>query len=81
MKIPWEALPKDTLDILLEEIVTRDGTDYGRSEKTTLQKVTRARNQLTNGLAELHWDPVTESASLLSRDQVLNPDTARDRLS
>ena len=27
--VPWKDLPPDTLHNLIEEFVTRDGTDYG----------------------------------------------------
>ena len=70
MKIPWESLPGETLDTLLEEIVTRDGTDYGDVEKSTSQKLTYARNQLKAGYAILYWDAELESASLLTPQQV-----------
>ncbi len=70
MKIPWQELSSETLDSLLEEIVTRDGTDYGAQEKTTEQKVTLARNQLRSGLAVLYWNTELESATLLSKTAV-----------
>lgn len=70
MKIPWQELSSETLDSLLEEIVTRDGTDYGAQEKTTEQKVTLARNQLKSGLAVLYWNTELESATLLSKTDV-----------
>ena len=78
--IPKNALDAETRDRLLEEIVTRDGTDYGATEKSTVQKLTRARNQLSSGFALLVWDPESQSASLLPREQVialgLDPDGA-----
>ena len=67
-----DSLDAITLDKLLEEIVTRDGTDYGVVEKSTLQKVTGARNQLKGGYAILIWNRESESASLVSRDQALS---------
>lgn len=70
MKIPWQQLPTDTLEKMLEEIVTRDGTDYGAAEKTTKQKVKSAQKQLAAGRAHLFWDSKLESASLLSTDQI-----------
>lgn len=66
MQVPWRSLPADTLDRLLEEIVTRDGTDYGGVEKSTMQKVTLARNQLQSGHAVLFWNAELESASLVT---------------
>ena len=69
MRIPWQELSAETLDVLLEEIVTRDGTDYGRSEKSVLEKVTHARNQLKAGYAVILWDSEMESASLVSKER------------
>ena len=43
MIIPISTLQNELLDSLLEEIVTRDGTDYGVVELTTEQKVERAK--------------------------------------
>ncbi len=69
--IPWDSLEADVLDKLLEEIVTREGTDYGAVEKTTDQKCLRARHQLEAGSAVLVWDAHTQSASLVSRDEAV----------
>ena len=82
MRIPWRKLPLETLENMLEEIVTRDGTDYGSSEKTTAEKVRSAHAQLVSGSAHLYWDAKLESASLLSTDQVAKLEkqaTDRDR--
>jgi uncharacterized protein YheU (UPF0270 family) len=69
MKIPWQKLPPDTLESVLEEIVTRDGTDYGLLEKSTAEKVKTAKNQLVSERAFLFWDSKSESASLISLEQ------------
>ena len=82
MRIPWRQLPVETLENMLEEIVTRDGTDYGSSEKTTAEKVRSAQAQLVSGSAHLYWDAKLESASILSSDQVAKLEkqpTDRDR--
>ena len=69
IEIPWQSLPVQTLDAMLEEIVTRDGTDYGAVEKSTAQKLLAARHQLQAGHVLLLWNDATESASLVSRDE------------
>jgi len=69
VKIPWQELSAQTLDTLLEEIVTRDGTDYGNSEKSTVEKVTHAKNQLIAGFGVLYWNSELESASLISKER------------
>ncbi len=67
--IPWESLAPETLDSLLEEIVTRDGTDYGVMEKSTAHKRMRARERLESGLAVLVWNSKTATASLVGREE------------
>ncbi len=67
--IPWKSLSPETLDSLLEEIVTRDGTDYGAVEKSTAHKRMRAREQLEAGLTVLVWNSKTATASLVAREE------------
>lgn len=66
MRIPWQSVNPQTLALLLAEIVTRDGTDYGAVEKSTEQKIAIARKQLQSGHAVLFWDAKLETASLLT---------------
>ena len=68
MIIPISTLQNELLDSLLEEIVTRDGTDYGVVELTTEQKVERAKAALKTGQSKLYWDEETESASLITKE-------------
>ena len=68
MIIPIDTLQNELLDSLLEEIVTRDGTDYGAIELTTEQKVERAKAALKTGQSKLYWDEETESASLITKE-------------
>ena len=46
MIVPWQEIPPETLDNLIEEFVTRDGTDYGEQEIRTDTKVAQVREQL-----------------------------------
>ncbi len=70
MEIPWQTLDDETLDRLLSEMVTRDGTDYGARELTTAEKVKGARRSLESGRARLLWNVELESASLVSYEQL-----------
>ena len=63
-------MDSETLDRLLSELVTRDGTDYGRHEQTTAQKIAAARRSLEKGRACLMWDTELESASLVPVEQI-----------
>ena len=51
MIIPHAQLSPDALQGLLEEYVTRDGTDYGDHEMSLESKVTQVRRKLDTGEA------------------------------
>ena len=67
--VPWKALPPDTLTNLIEEFVTRDGTDYGDQEVATSTKVEQVRTQLKQQEAFIVFDEVTESVSVMGKEQ------------
>nr|WP_297763800.1 YheU family protein [uncultured Alcanivorax sp.] len=69
MIVPWKDLPPDTLTNLIEEFVTRDGTDYGDQEIPTSTKVEQVRNQLKKQEAFVVFDEVTESVSVMGKEQ------------
>jgi uncharacterized protein YheU (UPF0270 family) len=62
-------LSEDALLGLIEEYITREGTDYGLQELTLEQKVGQVRRQLSSGRAVIIYDPVTESCSIHLKDQ------------
>ena len=68
MIVPWQDVPADSLERLLEEFVTRDGTDYGEREVPVSTRVDQVRLALTRGDAVIWFDDVTESVSILSRE-------------
>lgn len=80
MEIPWQDLDEDTLDRLLSEIVTRDGTDYGLVETSTATKIRSVRKALASGSLLLLWDAESESAALKSANQVREEAAQLDRL-
>lgn len=49
MLIPVEQLSEEALQGLIEEFVTRDGTDYGDHEISLAEKVAQVRQQLESG--------------------------------
>lgn len=67
IEIPWSNLEAATLRRMLEEIVTRDGTDYGAVEVDIGRRIEQAMQALRQGRAQLVWDEATETASLLER--------------
>jgi hypothetical protein len=66
MKIPWQRLGADTLDSVIEEYVSREGTDYGNHDYSLADKVAQVRLQLKRGEAWIDFDPETETCHLLS---------------
>lgn len=67
VEVPWDAIAADTLESLIEEYVTRDGTDYGDSEVSLDRKVAQVREQLRRGEVVIVFEEATESVNLLTR--------------
>ncbi len=68
LEIPWQKLSAEALDGLLEELVTRDGTDYGEIELSTEEKAANLRQALVEKRAAIAFSPETESWSVIPRD-------------
>ena len=66
--VPWDALPEETLNRLVKEFVTRDGTDYGVRERSEAEKVARTIELLRKGRAQIVFDPRTSSTTILPVD-------------
>lgn len=69
MIIPHQQISPEALQGLMEEFVTRSGTDYGEVEISLQNKVEQVRRQLERGDVVIVFDPATESVSLLSREE------------
>ena len=70
MEIPLERLAADTLRAIVEEFVTREGTDYGERVHTLDEKVADVLAQLERGEVRVLFDPATETVTLAPRDPV-----------
>lgn len=69
VEIPPDQLSSEALRALVEEFVTRDGTDYGAVERSVEEKIAAVFAQLESGEARLVFDPETETANVVvSRD-------------
>ena len=68
MIIPWQRLSADTLQALMEEYVTRDGTDYGVREIPLEERVYKLRKMLNDGEVIISYDEETGSCTFLSSD-------------
>lgn len=65
MKIPYDRLEPNTLRNMVEEFVTRSGTDYGEEEATLEEKVDQVIEQLKNGKASVVYDEESQSCNIV----------------
>ena len=67
--MPYAELAPDVLRRLIEEFVTRDGTDYGAVERTLAEKVAAVMRQLAAGEAAIIVDAEQESIEIVARER------------
>ena len=70
--IPWSSLSNDALQGVIEDYVTREGTDYGEHESSLARKVAQVQAQLQSGRVVIVFDAEAESCSLLAADELQN---------
>jgi len=63
--IDHRQLEAITLHNLIEEIVTRDGTDYGHEEISVAEKIARVLTQLEDGSCAITFDEASETCGLI----------------
>lgn len=66
MIIPFTDLEPATLQGLLEDIVSRDGTDYGQHEVSLHDKVAQLKMVLKNGEQVLCFDAETGHCDVMN---------------
>lgn len=70
MIIPQDQLAPETLTSLLEEFVSRDGTDYGEEEVTLDEKVEEVRTKLISGEAVILFSESTGQCNIVPKDKL-----------
>lgn len=70
MIIPQDQLTPETLTSLLEEFVSRDGTDYGEEEATLDEKVEEVRTKLISGEAVILFSESTGQCNIVPKDKL-----------
>lgn len=68
VELPWQRLSADVLAAVLEEYVTREGTDYGEAPVPLATKVAEVQRQLERGQVVLLYDAATQSLNLVSAE-------------
>lgn len=70
MIVPHRQLSPEALQGLIEEFVSRDGTDYGAVETPLAVKIGQILAQLEQGLCFIVFDDDSNSASIVPRDRL-----------
>ena len=64
MNIPFQELAVETLTAIIEEFISREGTDYGVNETSLEKKVQQVMNQLQRGEIIVTFDQESQSCDL-----------------
>ena len=67
MIVPPDRLASDTLQALIEEFVTRDGTDYGEEEISLAEKVAEVSRRLKAGDAVILFSDSTGQCNIVPK--------------
>ena len=64
MNITFKELAVETLTAIIEEFISREGTDYGVHETSLEKKVQQVMNQLQRGEIVVTFDQESQSCDL-----------------
>lgn len=70
MIIPYQDISSDALQGLIEEFITREGTDYGDMEYTLADKVEQVKQQLQQKQIFIIFDSFTECCNIVTKEQL-----------
>ena len=70
MIIPVDAISAEALEGLIEEFVTRDGTDYGFEETPLSQRVAQIKRKLQSKDIVILFNEATEDVNLVLREKL-----------
>lgn len=68
--VPHGSLSAEALRGVIEEFITREGTDYGVKEHSLAEKHDQVARQLAAGEVVIVFDVETESVTLVRREQL-----------
>lgn len=67
MLIPYQELSPEALQGLIEDFVTREGTDYGEQEFSLAEKSSQVMGLLKAGKCCIWFDPETSSVAIADK--------------
>jgi uncharacterized protein len=76
MEIPYHMLSQQALRGVVEEFITREGTDYGPRIYQLEEKIAQVMAQLRAGTVRCEFDPASETCTIVACD--VRPDIPRD---
>jgi len=68
MIIPYHKLSEEALQSLIEDFVTRDGTDYGQVEMSMQEKSVHLPASLKNGDLLITYNDELQSCGLMTKE-------------
>lgn len=68
MIVPYDQLSEQTLQALIEDFVTRDGTDYGWEEMSIQEKAGLLLEQLKSGKLLISYNEELQSCGLVTKE-------------
>ena len=68
VEIQKDQLLPETLRSLVEEYVSREGTDYGERAFSLEEKVAHVMRQIDRGDALIVFDPESESCNIITKE-------------
>lgn len=70
MLIPYSQISAESLHALIEDFITRDGTDYGQNEMSMLEKAAHLLTLLKTGKLMITYHDDTQTYGLVTREEV-----------
>lgn len=70
MLIPYQELSPEALQGLIEDFVSREGTDYGEQEFSLAEKANQVRGLLKAGKCCIWFDAETSSVAIVDQSNL-----------
>lgn len=67
--VPYDKVSPEALESLIAEFIMREGTDYGKVEKSFSEKKNQLLKQMQSGEVLIAFDLAEETATLVTKDQ------------
>ncbi|MEC7765402.1 MAG: YheU family protein [Pseudomonadota bacterium] len=65
MDIPYTEISEEALKAIIQEYITREGTEYGIKEYSFEQKIEQIKQQLLKGDIKINFDDETQTCNLV----------------